>query len=44
MPVDNVFGSPVLIDDILKKSDLVNPIVVSPDIGGLFVQERWQNY
>ena len=35
VPVDNVFGSPVLIDDILKKTDLVNPIVVSPDIGGV---------
>lgn len=35
VPVENVFGSPVLIDDILKKSDLVNPIVVSPDIGGV---------
>ena len=34
VPVDNVFGSPVLLDDILKKTDLVNPIVVSPDIGG----------
>ncbi|MDG6882759.1 Ribose-phosphate pyrophosphokinase [Phocoenobacter uteri] len=35
VPVDNVFGSPVLINDILKKTDLVNPIVVSPDIGGV---------
>ncbi len=35
VPVDNVFGSPVLIDDILKKQDLENPIVVSPDIGGV---------
>lgn len=35
VPVDNVFGSPVLLDDILKKTDLVNPIVVSPDIGGV---------
>lgn len=35
VPVDNVFGSPVLIDDILKKTDLENPIVVSPDIGGV---------
>lgn len=35
VPVDNVFGSPVLIDDIVKKTDLVNPIVVSPDIGGV---------
>lgn len=35
VPVDNVFGSPVLLDDIMKKTDLVNPIVVSPDIGGV---------
>ncbi|KGQ30753.1 ribose-phosphate pyrophosphokinase [Gallibacterium genomosp. 2] len=35
VPVDNVFGSPVLLDDILKKTDLENPIVVSPDIGGV---------
>ena len=35
VPVDNVFGSPVLLDDILKKTDLINPIVVSPDIGGV---------
>lgn len=35
VPVDNVFGSPVLLDDIVKKTDLVNPIVVSPDIGGV---------
>ncbi len=35
VPVDNVFGSPVLINDIIKKSDLTNPIVVSPDIGGV---------
>jgi ribose-phosphate pyrophosphokinase len=35
VPVDNVFGSPVLLNDMMKKSDLVNPIVVSPDIGGV---------
>lgn len=35
VPVDNVFGSPVLIDDILKKTDLNDPMVVSPDIGGV---------
>lgn len=35
VPVDNVFGSPVLIHDILKKTDLNNPMVVSPDIGGV---------
>ncbi|HBO37610.1 MAG TPA: ribose-phosphate pyrophosphokinase, partial [Pasteurellaceae bacterium] len=35
VPVDNVFGSPVLIHDILKKTDLENPMIVSPDIGGV---------
>lgn len=35
VPVDNVFGSPVLIEDILKKKDIVKPMVVSPDIGGV---------
>ncbi len=35
IPVDNVFGSPVLINDILKKADIENPLVVSPDIGGV---------
>ncbi|WP_293731475.1 ribose-phosphate pyrophosphokinase [uncultured Actinobacillus sp.] len=35
VPVDNVFGTPVLIHDILKKNDLENPMVVSPDIGGV---------
>ena len=35
VPVDNVFGSPVLLHDIQKKNDLENPIVVSPDIGGV---------
>ncbi|CRK85658.1 Ribose-phosphate pyrophosphokinase [Candidatus Providencia siddallii] len=34
VPVDNVFGTPVLIEDMLQK-DLKNPIVVSPDIGGV---------
>ena len=35
VPVDNVFGSPVLLHDIQKKTDLENTIVVSPDIGGV---------
>ena len=35
VPVDNVFGSPVLLHDIQKKTDLENPIVVSPDSGGV---------
>ena len=40
VPVDNVFGSPVLLDDILKKTDLVNPIVVSPDIGEMAIIDK----
>lgn len=34
VPVDNVFGSPVLLEDIIQ-INLNNPIVVSPDIGGV---------
>ena len=34
VPVDNVFGTPVLLDDI-KERKFHNPIVVSPDIGGV---------
>ncbi|WP_146643227.1 ribose-phosphate pyrophosphokinase [Candidatus Palibaumannia cicadellinicola] len=34
VPVDNVFGSPILLEDMLQQ-DLKNPIVVSPDIGGV---------
>lgn len=34
VPVDNVFSSPVILKDILKKK-LENPIIVSPDIGGV---------
>ncbi|AMA65083.1 Ribose-phosphate pyrophosphokinase [Candidatus Arsenophonus lipoptenae] len=34
VPVDNVFGSPILLEDMLSKN-LENPIVVSPDIGGV---------
>ncbi|PPI88120.1 ribose-phosphate pyrophosphokinase [Candidatus Pantoea edessiphila] len=34
VPVDNVFGSPILLDDMLH-ARLINPIVVSPDIGGV---------
>lgn len=34
VPVDNVFGSPILLEDMLQKK-LKNPIVVSPDIGGV---------
>lgn len=34
VPVDNVFGSPVLLNDILSK-DLEQTVVVSPDIGGV---------
>lgn len=34
VPVDNVFGSSILLEDMFQKN-LVNPIVVSPDIGGV---------
>ncbi|VFP83169.1 ribose-phosphate pyrophosphokinase [Candidatus Erwinia haradaeae] len=34
VPVDNVFGSPILLEDMLKIG-FENPIVVSPDIGGV---------
>ena len=34
IPVDNVYGSPVLVDDILLKNYSM-PTVVAPDVGGL---------
>jgi ribose-phosphate pyrophosphokinase len=34
IPVDNVYGSPVLVDQIHTKN-YENPIVVSPDVGGV---------
>lgn len=34
VPVDNAFGTPILLDD-LRKRNLENPVVVSPDIGGV---------
>lgn len=34
MPVDNVYGSSIMITDILTKS-YANPVVVSPDVGGV---------
>ena len=34
MPVDNVFGSPILVDD-MKNHSFENPVIVSPDIGGV---------
>jgi ribose-phosphate pyrophosphokinase len=34
IPVDNVYGSPVLLDHIVTKH-YENPIVVSPDVGGV---------
>ncbi len=36
MPVDNVYSSPVVLDDIRQQSlDLNNVLVVSPDVGGV---------
>jgi ribose-phosphate pyrophosphokinase len=34
VPVDNAFGTPILLDDMCKR-DFVDPVVVSPDIGGV---------
>ena len=34
VPVDNVFGTPVLLAD-MQKMNLENPVIVSPDIGGV---------
>lgn len=34
VPVDNVFGSSILLEDMLQKN-FNNPIIVSPDIGGV---------
>lgn len=34
VPVDNVFGSPVILEDMLQRN-FERPIVVSPDIGGV---------
>lgn len=34
VPVDNVFGTPVLLDD-MRQRNFENPVVVSPDIGGV---------
>ena len=34
VPVDNVFGTPILLEDMLARN-IENPVVVSPDIGGV---------
>jgi len=34
IPVDNVYGTPIMLND-LRKRTLENPIVVSPDVGGV---------
>ncbi len=34
LPVDNIYGSPVLVDHIIAQN-YENPIVVSPDVGGV---------
>ena len=35
IPLDNVYSSPVLLADIWRKYGRDNPIVVSPDVGGV---------
>ena len=34
VPVDNIYGAPVMLDDIVRRS-YANTVVVSPDIGGV---------
>ncbi len=34
VPVDNAFGTPILLED-MRERNLENPVVVSPDIGGV---------
>lgn len=35
IPVDNIYGSPLLVDDMNKTQDLHNVTIVSPDMGGV---------
>lgn len=35
IPVDNIYASPVLVEDMLQTHDLSNVTVVSPDVGGV---------
>lgn len=35
IPVDNIYASPVLVEDIQKTKNLDNVMVVSPDVGGV---------
>ncbi len=35
IPVDNIYASPVLVEDMLETHDLSNVTVVSPDVGGV---------
>lgn len=36
IPVDNLYGAPVLVDDIKKQYTNGNTMVISPDVGGVF--------
>ncbi|RIY38454.1 ribose-phosphate pyrophosphokinase [Psittacicella gerlachiana] len=35
IPVDNIYATDLLVEHLHNTSDLVNPIIVSPDIGGV---------
>src|SRR5881396_1582535 len=35
IPVDHLFAGPVVMIDYLKKKDLLDPVIVSPDAGGV---------
>ncbi|WP_127470161.1 ribose-phosphate pyrophosphokinase [Thiomicrorhabdus aquaedulcis] len=35
IPVDNIYGSPLLVEDMQRNCDLANVTIVSPDMGGV---------
>jgi ribose-phosphate pyrophosphokinase len=35
IPVDNLYAAPILLEDIKKKFDLNNTVIISPDVGGV---------
>ncbi|MBN2647996.1 MAG: ribose-phosphate pyrophosphokinase [Thiotrichales bacterium] len=35
IPVDNIYGSPLLVEDMNRTQDLANVTIVSPDMGGV---------
>ena len=42
IPTDNLFASPVFVDDIKKRFENNKTIIVSPDVGGVVKQGQLQ--